>query len=204
MSLPQTPATLETSKGVRVGIDQQTIAESGVVWMPSNVAVGSTTLDDLLLRAVTLACDAIPTAISGGLTTFDRRGRITSAVAVDEAAWEVESVAFVAGAGPGPDAARQLRAVQVDDMLDVVDVYPAFARSALERAIMSSLSAPVTTAGAAVGVLSVYGESTRGFGGPATRIVADITALVGALLLGVDQPGHARPAPLGRYADRPD
>jgi GAF domain-containing protein len=180
---------------------QQVVAGSDVIWMSSHVQIGSVPLDDLLVRAVSLACDAIPAAISGGLATFDAGGRVTAAVALGEAAWEIESVAFVAGSGPGPDAARQLRPVQVDDMLGAVDRYPVFARAALERAIVSSLSSPVTAGEAAVGVLSVYGESTGGFGDHARRVVADITTLVGALLLEADQLEGQPRRPRGRYAE---
>ena len=135
-----------------------------------------------LYRLAKGICQAVPVAASASVVLLDESGRPTTTVATDETSSHLDSAQLDQVAGPGLDAWRHRRVVRVDDVRQAFELYPGFSAAALSSGILSSLSVPILVAGTSVGTLSLYAETSHGFGVDEEALVADFATVATTLL----------------------
>jgi GAF domain-containing protein len=120
-------------------------------FLVSDASVGET-----LQRVADVTTAAVPGAEFAGIAMLGTDGRPTTAVYTDITSPEVDKAQYESGRGPCLDAWRQQRTIRVDDMTDAKDVYPEFARTALDHGIPSTLSLALVAGGRGIGALNLY------------------------------------------------
>lgn len=109
------------------------------------------------VRRIVPACD------TAAITVVEEDHSVV-VVASDGLAEELDRAQLAAGEGPVLDAMGQFQVFTVA-RLDTTLSWPRFTRLAVGRGVMSSLTAPITTRGRAVGALSLYSCQPDGLSG---------------------------------------
>jgi GAF domain-containing protein len=112
-------------------------------------------LDAALHRVTDLALARVPGCDSCSVWLVERFGRITSTVASDSLAEELERLQLASDEGPALDAARTGRPYRVDSISDD-RMWPGFASRAADLGLVASHSLPLVAYDRVVGVLTMY------------------------------------------------
>ena len=118
---------------------------------------------ETLQRVATVATGAIEGAEIAGISMLGPGGSPTTRIYTDETSPDVDQAQYDSGRGPCLDAWRERRTVRIDDMADATDIYPEFARAALDHGIPSVLSLALVAGGEGLGALNLYARRARAF-----------------------------------------
>jgi len=129
-----------------------------------------------------LAQETVPGATGAGVSLFDDQGRRTSTAATTEMTREVDDWQYRLDQGPCLAAWAQRVVVRVDD-IDYDPRWPQWSQAVQHLGVLSSLSAPMVTAGRVLGAVKVYSGQRAAFDGRAEQLLAGV-ADTAALLLG--------------------
>jgi GAF domain len=89
-------------------------------------------------------------------------GRACAAASTTGVAGELDQIQCDAGEGPSLDAIRQLQLMSIDEV-ERARWWPAFRHAALDRAVLSALSVPLTSGSDVLGALSFYSSRLGAF-----------------------------------------
>lgn len=129
----------------------------------SRLMVGDEGLDATLDRIATLTCRVIPECDFASVTML-RGDRLTTAVASDSVAIEVDNAQYRAEAGPCVQAVKDQQICRLDDISDV-SRWPEFRAAATQGGIASSLSLPMSVSDRGVGAMNLYAKVPAAFSG---------------------------------------
>ncbi|MFC5233704.1 GAF and ANTAR domain-containing protein [Pseudonocardia zijingensis] len=151
--------------------------------MLAAMIVETSSLDELLVGIAELAAGAVKGAVSASMA-LTAPGWSRRVIASEERAIRLETLQRRHGQGPGPDALRTARPVDVPDVR--IDLrWPVFAGAAAEAGLLAVRSVPMIVAdGAPVGVLTVYGAGARSFDGGAGSFVDRIAGYATLAVVG--------------------
>lgn len=125
--------------------------------------VADGTIGDTLQRVAELTLEAIPAAEVAGITLLQENGRPTTAVYTDERSPNIDSGQYRDDAGPCLEAFRRGEIVRVDDVDDVVDRWPSFAKEAAAVGVRSTCSFPLLAGSRTLGALNLYSTRDHAF-----------------------------------------
>jgi GAF domain-containing protein len=129
----------------------------------SRYLVADTSMGDTLLEVGRITSAALPASEMAGISLMAQSGRPTTAVFTDPAAPEIDQGQYESGRGPCLDAWREKRVVRIDDMADMGDEYPEFAKAAQAHDVQSTLSLPLIAGDKGLGALNLYARVRNGF-----------------------------------------
>lgn len=155
---------------------------NGAVGAVAQFLVADVPLGETLHRIALLARDAIPPAVSVGVTLLDERQRPTTAVATDDLAPAVDAGQYEEGDGPCLQAYRAREIVRVDDTRAVADRWPHFSRDAVDHGVLSTLGFPLLAGDDAFGALNFYARVAQAFG-PARQREASLFVTQASVVL---------------------
>lgn len=144
--------------------------------------VASTTVGDALHRIAEITLEAVPSADVAGMTMLGEDGRPTTAIYTDARSPAIDEAQYRDGVGPCLSAWRDKAIVRVDDIKEVLSVYPAFAEACQEHGVRSTLSVPLVNGDASIGALNLYAHVRAGFDDDDERLVEDLAAAAGVML----------------------
>ena len=148
----------------------------------SRFLVAETSLGETLLAVATITIDAIGSAEMAGISLLDHAGKPTAAIFTAQASADIDAQQFASGAGPCLDAWRLGRPVRIDDTALAAERYPAFARSAQDNGVLSSVSLPLVAGGSGLGALNLYARIPNGFSDEDEAIGADLATAAAVVL----------------------
>ena len=141
--------------------------------------------DSILAKVAWLTAGAVPGDASCGITAREDNDDFSTA-ASDERGARLDRSQYDTGRGPGVEALATGAAVDVHDQRADFR-WNGYRDAALAHGVRSSLSLPLSVAGAATGAINVYSfHHPRAFDG-ATRRVAEVFADLAATTLAVAQ-----------------
>jgi GAF domain-containing protein len=114
-----------------------------------------------LLHTLIDTCADLLDASAAGLTLADSAGHLEVLASTSEESQFVELMQLRADEGPCIESYLTGRVVAVSDVNDVVDVWPVFARNALEQGFLSVHCIPMQRRGESIGSLNLF-RNTRG------------------------------------------
>jgi GAF domain-containing protein len=123
--------------------------------------VGEVTVGDTLQRVAELTTRAIPAAAYAGITLPTERGPATS-VFTHPTAPNVDRAQYDTGRGPCLEAYRTGQVQRIDSTL-TDERWPEFTQVAVEHAILSTLSLPMTVGDRTIGALNLYSHEANAF-----------------------------------------
>ncbi len=126
----------------------------------SQLMVEEEPLDHTLERVARLACMSLDGCELASVTLAD--DTVRTAAFTDRAALEIDEAQYDADDGPCLHASRTKTSVDVQSVADD-DRWPAFAASAQERGVLSSLSVPLVVAGEGRGAFNLYSRKPAAF-----------------------------------------
>jgi len=118
-------------------------------------------LDANLHQVAKLAVRNVEGADFAGITLI-REGRPTTAVFTDPASPQIDATQYETGEGPCLDAFRENSIFSVEDTGRETR-WPAFAKTAADHGVLSTLSLPLTAGPGALGALNLYSKTLKGF-----------------------------------------
>jgi GAF domain-containing protein len=136
---------------------------NGAVEAVAQFLVADVPLGETLHRIAVLAREAIPSAMSIGVTLLDERQRPTTAVATDGLAPAVDAGQYEQGDGPCLHAYRAREIVRVDDASAVADRWPRFSQDAAAHGVRSTLGFPLLAGDEVFGALNMYACTAGAF-----------------------------------------
>lgn len=148
----------------------------------SRFLVSESSVGETLLRVSEVTTEAMPSADMAGITLLGEDAKPKTAVFTDEEAPEIDAAQYQSGRGPCLDAWRERRVVRMDDLLDMEDAYPEFAKAAAAHGVESTLSLPLIAGERSLGALNLYARVTDGFTGEDEAIGADLAAAAAIVL----------------------
>jgi GAF domain-containing protein len=128
----------------------------------TRLMVDEETLEETLARVAYLACSGPIDANNAGVTLQRERGPATAAYHGD-AALPLDQAQYDDDDGPCLTAFRTGEVVVVGKVSQTADRWPAFAASAANHGIQSSLSLPLTVRDEIVGALNMYSSTPEAF-----------------------------------------
>jgi GAF domain-containing protein len=118
-------------------------------------------LVDSLQGVAAAGCSLIDGCRAASITLIETARPLTVA-ATDDTARAVDRAQYEADDGPCLTAAREERAIWIEDITDIRQ-WPRFAAAAVELGVGSSLSLPLSLAGGTYGGLNLYGAAAGAF-----------------------------------------
>lgn len=119
--------------------------------------------EEVLANVTSMAAAALPGCDAASISLI-RNGHASTPVCSTEIAKDVDNSQYETGEGPCLQAAKNHVVVRVDSF-DTEDRWPAFAKRAVEKGVMSSLSLPLSATGEVVGSLNMYSRKPANFQG---------------------------------------
>ncbi len=141
-------------------------------------------LDDVLGEIVAIANRALVGAESTSITLV-RGDRAWTAAHIGQLAVDADELQYDDGYGPCMDAGRTGLTMHVPDM-SVDDRWPAYAPRAVERGVLSSLSAPLPFQGRTIGALNNYAGSVDAFSADDVLTAEHIASYIGTAVMNAD------------------
>lgn len=138
-----------------------------------------------------LAEETIPGATGAGVSLLDDQGRRTSTAATTELVQQADNWQYQLDQGPCLSAWAQQKVVRVDD-IDDDPRWPDWSRAVQPLEVLSSLSAPLVTAGRALGAVKVYSGQRAAFDTRAEQLLAGVADTAALLLANVVSLENAR------------
>jgi GAF domain-containing protein len=157
----------------------------------SQFLVADASLGDTLHQVAAITERAVPPAQFVGLTMLDERARPSTAVFTDPKSPEIDAGQYEDGEGPCLDAWRQNEVVAIDDLRERLDDYPKFARGAIERGIVSTLSLPLVVGDDVVGALNLYAEQPGAFSADDREVAGRLATAAAVVLANAQAYWHA-------------
>lgn len=148
----------------------------------SRLLVAETSLGETMLAVAAITIDAMGSAEMAGISLLDHAGKPTAAIFTAQESADIDAQQFASGAGPCLDAWRLGRPVRIDDTALAAERYPAFARSAQDNGVLSSVSLPLVAGGSGLGALNLYARIPNGFSDEDEAIGADLAATAAVVL----------------------
>jgi GAF domain-containing protein len=116
--------------------------------------LGEASLEDTLGRLADLACTGVTTADMAGIAMLVD-GHIRTVAVSDGALFEIDSVQYESGVGPGVDAFRNQRVGRIN--IAAPDrIWPALSGRTASYGVLSTMSLPLVAHQTALGVLNLY------------------------------------------------
>jgi GAF domain-containing protein len=131
--------------------------------------VNDGTLGDTLLKVTEMACEVTPAKFAG--ITLLVEGRPQTGVFTHPDAPEIDEAQYRTGEGPCMSAFTNQKIYRIDSTLED-ERWPAFAKTAADHGIHSTLSVPLTARNERLGALNLYAEETEAFKESHERSVA--------------------------------
>lgn len=131
-----------------------------------------------------LAQETIPRASGAGVSLLDDQGRRTSTAATSQLVQEADDLQYQLDQGPCLTAWAQREVVRVDD-IDYDPRWPQWSRAVQPLHMLSSLSAPLVTAGRTLGAVKVYSGERAAFDARAERLLSGVADAAALLLANV-------------------
>ena len=145
--------------------------------MPDDVAVsivemqalllGTETIQEFLAEMAALAVLTVGDGLSCGIT-LQTNGRPLTVASTDALAAQVDEVQYGLDQGPCLHALRTGTLVSIEDLASD-QRWAAYAATALQHGIRSSLSLPLSSGSGTIGAFNLYSQVTGSFGPAATR-----------------------------------
>ena len=158
------------------------LAQLAARMSPMLLSAGSVTAAVEVLTS--LALQTIPGATGAGVSLLDDQGRRTSTAATSDLVREADDWQYRLDQGPCLTAWAQRRAVRVDD-IDYDPRWPRWSQSVQPLDLLSSLSAPMVSAGEALGAVKVYSGQRAAFDDHAEQLLGGIADTAALLLSNV-------------------
>src|ERR1700734_992172 len=124
--------------------------------------LGTETIEDFLAELATLAVATVGEGLSCGIT-LQPNGRPLTAASTDALAAKVDEVQYGLDQGPCLHALRTGTQVSIEDLASD-QRWTAYAATALQHGIRSSLSLPLSSGTSTVGAFNLYSQVTGSFG----------------------------------------
>jgi GAF domain-containing protein len=135
----------------------------------SRFLLGDETPREGLLRIAQLGESAMQGASVTGMTLVDHDGSPKTFVFTGDEAPEVDQLQYDEGDGPCLDAYRKRHVVRVDSNR-TDGRWPLFAKRAMERGILSSLSIPLVVGDSGLGAINFYAHTENAFSEADARV----------------------------------
>ena len=129
--------------------------------------LGTETIEDFLAELATLAVATVSEGLSCGIT-LQPNGRPLTVASTDALAAQVDEVQYGLDQGPCLHALRTGTQVSNEDLTSD-QRWAAYAATALQHGIRSSLSLPLSNGSSTVGAFNLYSQVAGSFGPTATR-----------------------------------
>ncbi|WP_378740445.1 ANTAR domain-containing protein [Nocardia brasiliensis] len=148
----------------------------------SGLLLSEQTVSTALAQITSLAADVIPASSGSGISLLDNQGRRITSAATDPIVESADTLQYGLDQGPCLTAWNDHVLVRVDNLVRD-ERWPEWSSRAVELGIASVLSAPLLTAGEALGAVKVYSRRPHAYTDVSEDLLRRFAELITMLLV---------------------